>query len=78
MEDTAEDTFVKIVSGTDIYALKAKGEGSGDEDLMSSDFELPEQARMSSALAGTRSSPRVQPLNISTINMGLEATSSSI
>ena len=82
MEDAADDTFVKILNGTNIFDMKVKGEGMGaDDDLMSSDFELPEEIRMASAMAGTMSgrfSPRVQPLNISSINMGMDATQSSI
>lgn len=79
MEDAAEDTFVKILSGTNIFDMKLKGEnGSGEDDLMSSDFELPNEIRMASALYNNQSPHRVQPLNISTINMGMDATQSSI
>ena len=55
MEDSADDTFVKILNGTNIFNLKLKSDGgSGDEDLMGSDFELPDDMRMASALGGVR------------------------
>lgn len=37
MEDSAEDTFVKILNGTNIFDMKEKG---SDDDLMSSDFDM--------------------------------------
>jgi len=49
MENSAEDTFVKILNGTNIFDMRMK-EGSDDE-LMSSDFDGAEESRMQSAIA---------------------------
>ena len=47
MEDSAEDTFVKILNGTNIFEMKEKG---SDDDLMSSDFDMQDGERMQSAI----------------------------
>lgn len=70
--DIANDTFVKIMNGTNIYDLKQKGEHP-DDDLMSSDTESP---RMVAAL---KDGSIGQYLNISaSMNMEVDATQSSI
>ena len=72
--DIANDTFVKIMSGTNIYDLKQKGEHP-DDDLMSSDDN--ESPRMEAALKKHGSAG--QYLNISaSMNMEVDATQSSI
>ena len=71
--DIANDTFVKIMAGTNIYDLKQKGENQAEEDLMSSDTEPP---RM---LAALKDGSINQYLNISSsMNMEIDATQSSI
>ena len=74
MEDSAEDTFVKILNGTNIFDMKEKG---SDDDLMSSDFDMQDGERMQSAIVDGSMQKNPQ-LNISTINMGADATQSSI
>ena len=72
-EDAADDTFVKILEGTNIFDLKARGDGSGDDELMGSEFELADDYRMATALDGDRAAPKVQPLDISKVNLGTDA-----
>ena len=73
MEDAADDTFVKILEGTNIFDMKARGDGSGDDELMGSEFELADDYRMATALDGDRTAPKVQPLDISKVNLGTDA-----
>ena len=73
----AEDTFLKIVSGTNIYDMKMKKTNydSADDDLMSSDgFDnTDDNHRMQAAMKTNHI-----PINVSTsVNMG-DATKSSI
>ena len=76
MENTAEDTFVKIMNGSNIFDMKVR-DGS-DDDLMSSDFEMAEGDRMQSAINDGSVAKPPHQLNISTINMGGDATQSSL
>jgi len=74
MEISAHETFVKIMSGTNIYDMKLRDAEDHDELMSSGDFEVPEEMRLASAIKDN--SPR-QQISISRVNIGTETSQSS-